>query len=131
MPKTAINSGATATIAGPWSHGVKVGPFIFTSGQVPINPKTGRVDSPDVDLQIRQSLTNVLAILSAGGARKEDVAKVTVYLRDYADFTAVNMEYERFFDAPYPARTLIAAASLPVVDGVLCRCIVEAIAYIE
>ena len=131
MPKTAINSDSTATISGPWSHGIRVGPLVFTSGQVPINPETGHVDSADVADQVRQSLKNIEAILSQAGARRDDIAKVTVYLRDYADFPAVNREYERFFEAPYPARTLITAASLPVVDGVLCRCIIEAVAYVD
>ena len=107
MPRAAINTAAANTIAGPWSHGVRVGPFLFTSGQVPINPATNKVDSADVALQVRQSLQNVEAILTAGGATTGDIAKVTVYLRDYADFPAVNEEYERHFAAPYPARTLV------------------------
>jgi 2-iminobutanoate/2-iminopropanoate deaminase len=130
VSRIAINTPAANTISGPWSHGVRVGPLLFTSGQVPINPATNTVESADVAMQVRQSLQNVEAILAAGGATAADIAKVTVYLRDYADFAAVNEEYERHFAAPYPARTLVTVASLPIVKGVLCRCIIEAIAYV-
>ena len=131
MARTAVNADNTLTIKGPWSPGVRVGPFVFTSGQVPINPDTHLVEHADIRPQVRQSLTNVERIITAAGATRADVAKVTIYLRDYADFGPTNEEYEKFFDEPYPARTLITAASLPIVEGVLCRCIIEAIAYVE
>ncbi len=67
MPKQCINTADARTMDGPWSHGTVAGGWIFTSGQVPINPATGRVDSPDVAPQVAQCLRNIEAIVEAGG----------------------------------------------------------------
>lgn len=119
------------TIRGPWSPGVRVGPLVFTSGQTPVDPATSKVVSSDISEQVQQTIRNVGTILGELGAELSDIVKVVIYLRDYADFPSVNDAYEAFFTPPYPARTCITVASLPVVDGVFCRLIIDAVAYRE
>ena len=128
--RTFINVSEAQTLEGPWSQGVRVGQLVFTSGQVPVNPRTEEVVEGGVQEQVRQSLSNVETILESSGASLADVVKVTVYLADYSDFDAVNEAYGKFFGPNYPARTLITARELPVLNGRSVRVIIEAIAYI-
>ena len=92
---------------GPYSHATIAGGLLFLSGQRPVDPETG--DIPDgVEAQTRRVLENLLVVLTAAGAALADVAKVTVYLADIADFDRVNAVYREFFAEPYPARTTVA-----------------------
>jgi 2-iminobutanoate/2-iminopropanoate deaminase len=98
---------------GPYSQGVAAGTYVFTSGQLPMTP-AGEMIHGDVEKAARQALDNVRAVLAAAGAGPGDVVKVTVYLTDMDDFAAVNRVYAEFFSAPFPARSCVAIARLPL-----------------
>ncbi|HXG83860.1 MAG TPA: RidA family protein [Pyrinomonadaceae bacterium] len=98
---------------GPYSQAVKVGGFIFCSGQIPIDPQTGNFVSDDVTEQSEQVLKNLAAVLEAAGSGLNNVVKTTVFLADMNDFTAMNEVYARFFGDNKPARATVQAARLP------------------
>lgn len=95
---------------GPYSQAVRVGKFLYVSGQLPIDPGVGRIVSEEISLQTRQVLQNVKAILEAAGFSLKDVIQSTVYLSSMTLFDAFNAEYAKFFDADFPARATVAAA---------------------
>ncbi|WP_409161346.1 2-iminobutanoate/2-iminopropanoate deaminase [Pectobacterium sp. B2J-2] len=100
---------------GPYVQGVDLGSMIITSGQIPVNPKSGLV-ADNITAQTRQSLENVQAIVEAAGLKVSDIVKTTVFVKDLHDFTLVNTTYEAFFnehDAPFPARSCVEVARLP------------------
>ena len=107
---------------GPYSQGFEVNGFVFTSGQIPVDPATGTVPE-GIAAQAEQSCKNVGAILEAAGIGYEQVIKTTCFLADMADFAAFNEVYARYFVSK-PARSCVAAKALP--KGVLCE--IEAIA---
>ena len=107
---------------GPYSQGYIVNGFVFTSGQIPVDPATG--DIPEgIEAQTRQSCENVAAILSAAGSNMEKVVKTTCFLADMSDFAAFNQVYSQYFTGK-PARSCVAVKTLP--KNVLCE--IEAIA---
>lgn len=99
---------------GPYSQAIKAGNIIFTSGQLHINPENGELVKGDIKEQARQSLENVKAILEEGGARLEDVVKVTIFLTDISKFSAVNEVYAEYFSNHKPARSCVAVKELPL-----------------
>ncbi|MTV50686.1 reactive intermediate/imine deaminase [Heliobacillus mobilis] len=111
---------------GPYSQGVKMGNLIFTSGQLPIDPKTG-IMAEDIREATQQSLDNVKAILEAAGASLSNVVKTTVFLRDMNDFTAMNEVYATYFPSNPPSRSAVQVARLPK-DAVI---EIEAVAAME
>lgn len=113
MSKQVISAPNAPAAIGPYSQAVASGGFLFCSGQIPLDPQTGDVVAGDVAAQAGQVLRNVDAVLSAAGCGRGDVVKVTMFLRDMADFAAVNAVYSGFFSAPFPARSTIAVAGLP------------------
>jgi 2-iminobutanoate/2-iminopropanoate deaminase len=113
MARRAISTGEAPGALGPYSQGVRAGELVYTSGQVPLTP-SGEMIRDDIGRAARQALENVRAILAAGGATMSDVVKVTVYLTDMAHFATVNGVYAEFFSEPFPARTCVAVARLPL-----------------
>lgn len=107
---------------GPYSQGYEVNGFVFTSGQIPVNPADGTVPA-GIAAQAEQSCKNVGAILAAGGSGFDRVVKTTCFLADMADFAAFNEVYARYFTGK-PARSCVAVKALP--KGLLCE--IEAIA---
>ena len=107
---------------GPYSQGYEAGDFVYTSGQIPVNPADGSVPE-GITAQAHQSCKNVGAVLNAGGVGFENVFKTTCFLADMADFSAFNAVYEAYFVSK-PARSCVAVKQLP--KGVLCE--IEAIA---
>lgn len=103
-----------AVAVGPYSHAVESVGFVFLSGQTPIDPATGRLREGDIGEQTRQCLANLGAVLAAAGLGFEDVLECHVFLVDMADFAAMNAAYAEHFTAPYPARTTIGVAALPL-----------------
>lgn len=98
---------------GPYSQGITVNGFIFTSGQLPIDPATG-IMAEGIEAQTRQSLLNVKAILEASNSSLGKVIKTTVFLSDMNNFAAMNGVYQEVFGAgPYPARSAVQVARLP------------------
>jgi 2-iminobutanoate/2-iminopropanoate deaminase len=111
MKKVISTSKAPAAI-GPYSQAIEVGNLVFVSGQIPVDPATGKVED-DVKAQARQSLTNLSNILDEAGLSMENIAKTTVFLADIADFVAVNEVYATFFSGAFPARSAVAVKDLP------------------
>ncbi|HHV53781.1 MAG: Rid family detoxifying hydrolase [Synergistota bacterium] len=94
--------------AGPYSQGIIVDNRIYVAGQGPLNPATGKVPE-GIEEQTRQVLKNIQAILEAGGAKLDDVVKVTAHLADLKYFTAFNEVYKTFFKEPFPVRTTVGS----------------------
>ena len=109
-----ITSDRIAPPIGPFSPAIQDGDTVFTSGQVGQNPTTGTLVSGDVAAQTAQIFENLRAVLSAAGKSLGNVNKVNVYLTDWRDFAAMNEIYAQQFEKPYPARTTIGVASLPL-----------------
>ena len=111
---------------GPYSQAVKVGNFLFVSGQGPINPRTGKIDETDIDAQTRQTLQNVKAIVEASGFLLQDVVKVSIFLKRASDFQKMNEIYKTFFQQNPPTRTTVQADfvtpdMLIEIDAIACR----------
>jgi len=98
---------------GPYSQAVRAGPFLFISGQGPVDPKKGKILVNDVVGQTRQALENVKAILEESGSSLDKVVKANVYLSDIDDFSVMNEVYSEYFKENPPARTTIEASRLP------------------
>ena len=99
---------------GPYNHACDANGFVFTSGQIGIDPATGNLVEGDITAQTRQSLTNVKAILEAAGLTMDNVAKTTVFLAHMSDFAAMNAVYAEFFtEGNYPARSAVEVGALP------------------
>jgi 2-iminobutanoate/2-iminopropanoate deaminase len=98
---------------GPYSQAIQAGDFIFTSGQIAINPRTGAIDSADVAAQTRQVLDNLTAVLQAAGLNLAQVIKTTIFLKDMNDFPRVNEIYALYFRDVLPARSTVQVARLP------------------
>lgn len=113
MARRAISAPGAAAI-GPYSQGVEAEGLVFLSGQTPLDPATGRLVEGDVGRRAERCFANLFAVLAAAGLGPEDVVKVNVYLTDMGDFAAMNAAYEGQFAPPYPARTTIGVAALPL-----------------
>lgn len=114
MTRNSITSDKLAAPAGPFSLGVRGGDLTFLSGQVAQDPATGALIDGGVASQTEQVLRNLAALLEAAGRTFGDVLRVGVYLTDMATFAEMNEVYLKHFDAPYPARTAIGVAALPL-----------------
>ena len=108
-----IATGYAPAAIGPYSQAVQAGNMLFVSGQIPIDPATGGIVEGGVAEQAAQVLNNIEAILVAAGTEMAKVVKTTVYLKDLADFAAMNEVYGRRFSKPYPARATVEVARLP------------------
>ncbi len=97
---------------GPYSQGMIVGNLVYTSGQIPVDPKTGVIAGDTIETQAEQSLKNVKAVLEAGGARMESIVKTTCFIADMADFAAFNAVYAKYITGA-PARSCVAVKTLP------------------
>jgi len=98
---------------GPYSQAVAAGGFVFASGQIPLVPSTGELNTGTIEDQTRQALSNLGAVLEAAGCGLDDAVKTTVYLQDMNDFSRMNAVYGEFFKPPYPARAAVQVARLP------------------
>ncbi len=109
--KTITTPDAPAAI-GPYSQAIRANGLVFVSGQLPLDPKTGVLEN-DARKATAKSLDNIKAILAAEGLSLADAVKVTIYLADIMDFSAVNEIYAQYFSEPYPARVCIEVSALP------------------
>jgi 2-iminobutanoate/2-iminopropanoate deaminase len=107
-----FTAGAPAPI-GPYNQAVRVGDFVFCSGQIPLDPATGEVVAGDVAAQTRRVMKNIEAVLEAASATFANVVKTTIFLVDMGDFAAVNAVYGESFTEIAPARSTVAVAALP------------------
>lgn len=97
---------------GPYSQGVQTGSLVYTSGQIPAHPASGAI-AQGIEMQTRQAIENVKAVLEAAGASLSDVVKTTVFIKDMNDFAKINGIYSEYFTEPYPARSCVEVARLP------------------
>ena len=112
MAKTVIHAPEAPAAVGPYVHAVKANGFVFTSGQLGLNPEDGTLPE-GIEAQTEQSLKNVGAVLKAAGLGYEDVIKTTIFVADMNDFATVNEIYSKYFTGETPARSCVQAAKLP------------------
>jgi 2-iminobutanoate/2-iminopropanoate deaminase len=127
MEKQAVSSDKAPKALGPYSQAVRCGTLLFLSGQVGIDPQTGKLAEGGVEAQTRQVFKNMAAVLAAAGADFSSLLKTTVFLKDMAHFKTVNEIYAGHVPQPYPARSAVAVRELPLGAEVE----IEAIAVIE
>jgi 2-iminobutanoate/2-iminopropanoate deaminase len=113
MPVDLVSTSGAPKAIGPYSQGVRANGFLFTAGQVALDPKTGELVTGGIAEQTARALENVRAILAAAKTDLSQVVKTTVFLVDMADFTAMNEVYARAFGDHRPARSTVAVAALP------------------
>lgn len=112
MKKVISTSNAPAAI-GPYSQAIETDGYVFTSGQIPINPATGEVEGKTIEEQTEQVMHNIGALLEASGLTFDNVVKTTCFLADLNDFAAFNAVYAKYFPNEAPARSCFAVAGLP------------------
>lgn len=112
---------------GPYSVAVAINSFVFTAGQLGIDPNTGELVPGGIEEETRQAITNLKNLLEAAGSKLENVVKTTVFLRDIQEFGQMNVVYSSFFQEKYPARSAVQVTALPKNGAVE----IEAIAYIS
>lgn len=113
MNREAIQSDKAPKAIGPYSQAIKVGNFVYTAGQIPIDPKTGNFVEGGIAAQTRQVLENLKAVLAAAGSSLDQVVKATVFLKNIGDFAAMNEVYAEYLVTAKPARSTVAVAELP------------------
>ena len=118
LEKKIVQTDRAPAAIGPYSQAVRSGPWVFVSGQLPIDPESGRVITGDIQAQTRQVLKNLEAILQAAGASLDRVVKTTVYIANMDEFSKVNEAYAPFFPAEPPARACVEVARLPKDVGI-------------
>ena len=127
--KQVIKTSNAPDPVGPYNQAIKAGNFIYCSGQIAIDPVSNQIKClGNIEKETTQVLTNLLAVLNAGGAKAEDVIKTTIYLTDLKNFQTVNEIYSKFFnvDSP-PARACVEVSSLP--KGVLVE--IDCVAFLD
>jgi len=112
--KTVISTPNAPKAIGPYSQAMSANGFVYTSGQVPIEPSSGQLVADEIQTQTRQSLENIKAVLEAAGSDLSLVLKVTVFLKDMADFAAMNAIYAEYFPNNPPSRSTVQVAKLPL-----------------
>jgi 2-iminobutanoate/2-iminopropanoate deaminase len=113
MEKKIVSTDQAPQAIGPYSAGVMVGNFVFTAGQLGIDPQSGGFVPGGIAAETRQALNNLKAVLEAAGSSLDLVVKTTVFLKDMNDFGAMNEVYAEFFTGKYPARSAVQVARLP------------------
>ena len=114
MPKTIIHSDKAPAAVGPYSQAISIGGLVFASGQLPIDPLTGTIPAGSIEEQTHNCLKNLRAIAEAAGGGLEHAVKTTIFLVDMQDFKAVNAVYASYFKPPFPARSTVQVAALPL-----------------
>ena len=114
MNKEIISTANAPQAIGPYSQAVRVARFVYTAGQIAIDPETSQIVEGDVSAQAEQVMQNLQAVLEAAGTGLENVVKTTIFLRYMKDFSAVNEVYGKFFSEGKPARSTIAVSALPL-----------------
>ena len=118
MGKRVIQTEKAPKAIGPYSQAIQAGNFLFLSGQVPLDPKTGELVKGDIRQQTRQVLENLKGVLESEKLGMEDVVKVTIFLKDIGNFNLVNEVYATYFPSSPPARSTVEVAKLPRGAGI-------------
>jgi 2-iminobutanoate/2-iminopropanoate deaminase len=113
MPRKQVTSTESPRPIGPYSQAIAAGGLLFVSGQIALDPATGRLVEGDIEAQAERVLKNLVAVLEAARLSPESVVKTTIYLVDMADFPRVNAVYGRYFTKEPPARATVGVATLP------------------
>jgi len=108
-----IQTESAPAAIGPYSQAIKVNGMVYVSGQIPIDPSTGKIVEGSIEEQTRRVLENVKAVLEAAGSSMEKVVQSFVFMTNLSEFQAMNKVYESYFSEPYPARVTVQVASLP------------------
>jgi 2-iminobutanoate/2-iminopropanoate deaminase len=111
--KKIISTNEAPAAIGPYSQAVRSGRFLFCSGQIPLDPKSGQIVSGDIATQTRRVLDNIAAVLRAEGVTFDNVVKTTIFLTDLGDFQTVNEIYGSYFKQNPPARSTVQVSALP------------------
>jgi len=112
MP-TIISTKAAPAAIGPYSQAVQAGNTLYLSGQIALDPQTGRMVEGDFDAQVHRAIRNVKAVVEAAGGNLRHCVRLTLYLTDLANFPRANEIMQAYFQAPYPARSTVGVAALP------------------
>jgi 2-iminobutanoate/2-iminopropanoate deaminase len=113
MNKETVSTDKAPRAIGPYEQAIKVGEFVYTAGQIPIDPKTGNFVEGAIAVQTRQVLENLKSVLEAAGSSLDRVVKATVFLKNMEDFAAMNEVYGEYLGEAKPARSTVAVAELP------------------
>lgn len=116
--KQTVISGKAPKALGPYSVANRAGDFVFTAGQLGLDPLTNELAPGGIEAETRQALTNIANVLEAAGSSLSQVVKTTVFLRDMNDFTRMNVVYAEFFTDNFPARSTVQVAALPKAGAV-------------
>jgi 2-iminobutanoate/2-iminopropanoate deaminase len=114
MSRKVITTDKAPKAIGPYSQAIVSNGFVFTAGQIPINPETGKIIAMDIKSQVRQDLLNLSFVLEAAGANLKNVVKLTVFMVDLADFSKLNEVFMEFFPEKQPARSAVQVSRLPL-----------------
>lgn len=114
MQRKVISTDKAPAAIGPYSQAIKINGMVFTSGQVPIAPETGKIEASDIEGQTEQVMKNLEAVLKAAGSDLARVVKATIFLKDLGDFAKVNAIYGARFKVEPPARSCVQVARLPL-----------------
>ena len=114
MPKEIISTTNAPQAIGPYSQAVKTDSLIFISGQIPLNPMTGKLVEGSIEDEANQVLKNLKSICEAGGHSLDDAVKITIFLTDLGNFAIVNDVMKEYFSEPYPARATVEVSALPL-----------------
>ena len=113
MIRETVSTDKAPKAIGPYAQAIKAGGLVYTAGQIPIDPQTGNLVAGAISEQTRQVLENLKAVLEAAGSSLDKVVKATVFLKNMADFAALNEVYGEYLGAAKPARSTVAVAELP------------------
>ena len=113
MQKQIVRTASAPKAIGPYEQAIKVGDFIYASGQIPLDPTTGNLVENNIAIQTRQVMENLKAVITAAGSSLERVVKTTVFLKNISDFAAMNEVYGEYLSDAKPARSTVAVADLP------------------
>lgn len=127
MEKKRVHTENAPAAVGPYSQAIRIGDFVFTAGQVALDPASGEMVGSDVTAQTEQVINNLRAVLAAAGTDLAHVIKTTVFLQSMGDFAAMNAVYARYFPEPFPSRSAVEVGALP--KGGLVE--IECIAYVK
>jgi 2-iminobutanoate/2-iminopropanoate deaminase len=113
MQKKIVATPKAPAAIGPYSQAIRIGDFLYTSGQISLDPETMKMITGDIEIETEKVLKNIEAILKADGLDLNNIIKTTVYLTDLSEFTRMNQVYEKFFSEIKPARACVQVAALP------------------
>ncbi|MSR66766.1 MAG: RidA family protein [Pedosphaera sp.] len=114
MQKTVVKPAHSPKAVGPYNHAIRIGDFLYSAGQIPIDPATGKLVSTEIRAQTQQVIQNIKAILDDQNFTFANIVKTTVFLTNLADFATMNEVYSQHFTSDFPARSTIQVAALPL-----------------